>query len=80
MSIGTPSLQKSRLTCISGETEMKFGIVALDYDGTIAVNGTLDSSVRTAVDELRGRGIIAVLVTGRTLEGFAPVYGGPQAF
>lgn len=44
---------------------MKFGVLALDYDGTIARDGALDPDVRAAIMEARARGIIAILVTGR---------------
>ena len=46
---------------------MKFGVLALDYDGTIARDGWLDPEVRTAIVEVRARGIAVVLVTGRIL-------------
>ena len=40
---------------------MKFSALALDYDGTIAVNGVFDPAVREAVGEARRRGIIVIL-------------------
>ena len=46
---------------------MKFGALALDYDGTIARDGWLDPEVRTAIGEVRARGIAVLLVTGRIL-------------
>jgi hypothetical protein len=46
---------------------MKFGVLALDYDGTIARDGVLDPEVRTAIAEVRARGIAVVIVTGRIL-------------
>ena len=46
---------------------MKFGVLALDYDGTIARDGALDPDVRDAIGEARARGIVVVLVTGRIL-------------
>jgi len=46
---------------------MKFGVLALDYDGTIARDGWLDPEVRTAITEVRAAGIAVVLVTGRIL-------------
>jgi hypothetical protein len=46
---------------------MKFGVLALDYDGTIARDGALDPDVRAAIMETRARGIVAILVTGRIL-------------
>ena len=47
---------------------MKFGVLALDYDGTIALNGELDPDVRAAIVEARERGVVVVLVSGRILE------------
>jgi hydroxymethylpyrimidine pyrophosphatase-like HAD family hydrolase len=46
---------------------MKFGVLALDYDGTIAQDGVLDPEVKTAIAEARAGGIAVVLVTGRIL-------------
>ena len=46
---------------------MKFGVLALDYDGTIAREGVLNLDVRSAIAELRSRGIVVVIVTGRIL-------------
>jgi hydroxymethylpyrimidine pyrophosphatase-like HAD family hydrolase len=46
---------------------MKFGVLALDYDGTIARDGALDLDVKAAILGARARGIVAVLVTGRIL-------------
>lgn len=46
---------------------MKFSTLALDYDGTIAIDGVLDPSVRDAIGEARRRGIVVILVTGRRL-------------
>ncbi len=46
---------------------MKFGVLALDYDGTIARDGALDSDVKAAIMEARARGIVVLIVTGRIL-------------
>ena len=46
---------------------MRFRVLALDYDGTIAENGRLHPDVRAAIEEVRARGIAVVLVTGRIL-------------
>ena len=46
---------------------MKFGVLALDYDGTIARDGALDPDVKAAIVEARARGVVVVLVTGRIL-------------
>ena len=55
---------------------MKFSALALDYDGTIARDGSLDPDVRSAIAEVRSRGIAVVLVTGRILEELRLVTGG----
>lgn len=44
---------------------MKFSALAIDYDGTIAVDGVFDPAVREAVGDVRRRGIVVILVTGR---------------
>jgi len=46
---------------------MKFGVLALDYDGTIARDGVLDPNVRNSLTEIRAHGIRVILVTGRIL-------------
>jgi HAD superfamily hydrolase (TIGR01484 family) len=54
---------------------MKFGVLALDYDGTIAIDGSLDSEVRAAIAEVRAAGIVVLLVTGRILDDLRRVAG-----
>ena len=54
---------------------MKFGVLALDYDGTIATDGTLDPDVRVAIGEARANGIAVILVTGRILSELRRVAG-----
>ena len=56
-------------------TVMKFGVLALDYDGTIARDGWLDPDVRSAIAEARARGIAVVIVTGRILAELRQVAG-----
>jgi len=46
---------------------MKLRAFALDYDGTIAQDGVLNSQVRAAIGEARARGLVVALVTGRIL-------------
>ena len=54
---------------------MKFSVLALDYDGTIAREGVLDPEVRAAVAEVRAQGITVVIVSGRTLSDLQRVAG-----
>lgn len=54
---------------------MKFNVLALDYDGTIARDGHLDPEVRVAIGDVRACGIAVVLVTGRILAELAAVAG-----
>lgn len=54
---------------------MKLRALALDYDGTIAQDGVLNSQVRTAIGEARVRGLKVVLVTGRVLSDLSKVAG-----
>jgi hydroxymethylpyrimidine pyrophosphatase-like HAD family hydrolase len=54
---------------------MKFGVLALDYDGTIALDGVLDPEVRSAIAEARAQGIAVVIVTGRILTELEQVAG-----
>jgi len=46
---------------------MKLSAFALDYDGTIARDGVFDADVRQAIADVRRRGILVALVTGRRL-------------
>ena len=54
---------------------MKFGVLALDYDGTIARDGVLDPDVKAAIMEARARGIVVLIVTGRILSDLRHVAG-----
>lgn len=54
---------------------MKFGVLALDYDGTIARDGVLDPEVRSAIADVRRLGISVVIVTGRILSELEQVAG-----
>lgn len=47
---------------------MRFSVLALDYDGTIAEDGILSDRVRAAIKEVRNHGITVVLVTGRIVQ------------
>jgi hydroxymethylpyrimidine pyrophosphatase-like HAD family hydrolase len=57
---------------------MRFSVLALDYDGTIAQDGVLDADVHSAIVEARAHGIVVVLVTGRTLSDLKRVAGNVQ--
>jgi len=57
------------------ENQMRFLVLAIDFDGTIATNDVLDPDVRAALSELRRRGIIVILVTGRILDDLRRVCG-----
>lgn len=46
---------------------MKLAAFALDDDGTIAVDGVMEPSVRDAIAAARQLGIVVALVTGRRL-------------
>lgn len=54
---------------------MKFSVLALDYDGTIASDGKLDPEVKAAIAEVRRRGIAVVLITGRILSDLCDIAG-----
>lgn len=59
---------------------MKLAAVALDYDGTIAVDGVMDPAVRSAIAHLRDNGIAVLLVTGRRLADLTDVAGDLSCF
>jgi hydroxymethylpyrimidine pyrophosphatase-like HAD family hydrolase len=54
---------------------MKFSVLAIDFDGTIARGDVLDPDVRAAIGELRAQGIVVILATGRILEDLGRVAG-----
>jgi hypothetical protein len=54
---------------------MKFCVLAVDFDGTIAAGDVLDPDVRAAIGELRAQGILVILATGRILEDLRRVAG-----
>ena len=59
---------------------MKFCILALDYDGTIAVKGKAHPDVLAALREPRAQGIVLVLVTGRILSELQRAVGDLEIF
>ncbi len=54
---------------------MKLGVLAVDFDGTIAEGGRICADVRAALAEVRERGIVIVMATGRILEDLHDVAG-----
>ena len=54
---------------------MKFCVLVLDYDGTIAIDGVLEPEVRAAIQEARAAGVVVVLATGRILDELRRVVG-----
>jgi hypothetical protein len=54
---------------------VKFLVLALDFDGTIAKDDVIDPDVRKAIAELRAQGIVVILVTGRILDDLRRVAG-----
>ncbi len=54
---------------------MKLGVLALDYDGTVAEHDRLHPAVRAAIADARMRGITVFLVTGRSLDELRRVAG-----
>jgi hydroxymethylpyrimidine pyrophosphatase-like HAD family hydrolase len=54
---------------------MKFRVLALDYDGTIAQDGVLNPDIRAAVAEVRACGTVVLIVTGRTISDLKRVVG-----
>ena len=59
---------------------MKLCAVALDYDGTIARDGQVEPLVIDAVKEAQARGIVVILVTGRTMADLRRVLPDPKLF
>src|SRR5512138_3044088 len=59
---------------------MKLSVLALDYDGTIAVEGVLDGDVRRAIGAAREHGVVVALVTGRRLEDLRRAAGDLSCF
>jgi len=55
-------------------------VLALDFDGTIAVDGTVDADVAAAIQEARRAGLLAVLVTGRMLGDLGILFDRPLLF
>ena len=61
-------------------SRMKPRVLALDFDGTIAVNDTMDVDVAAAIQEARAAGLLVVLVTGRSLSDLDALFSSPPQF
>ncbi|MEL6936234.1 MAG: HAD hydrolase family protein, partial [Cyanobacteria bacterium J06607_17] len=46
---------------------MKYGIIATDYDGTLATDGVVTDATITAMERYRNAGGKLLMVTGREL-------------
>jgi hydroxymethylpyrimidine pyrophosphatase-like HAD family hydrolase len=57
---------------------VKVSAIAVDYDDTIAQDGVLSAAARQAILEVRARGIVVLLVTGRILGDLRRVAGDLQ--
>jgi HAD superfamily hydrolase (TIGR01484 family) len=53
---------------------MRFLLLATDYDGTLATDGTVDTPTLAALDRLRASGRKLILVTGRHLQDLQNVF------
>lgn len=59
---------------------MSFGVLATDYDNTIATNGQVEESTVAALRAVRDSGRKVLLVTGRTLDELEQVFDEPELF
>src|SRR5687768_14963649 len=59
---------------------MKPRVLALDFDGTIAVDDAIHADVAAAVRGARAAGVLVVLVTGRMLSELEARFVGPPPF
>jgi hypothetical protein len=57
------------------EDVVRFTVLALDYDGTIARDAVLNPEVRRSIGQVRIRGITVVIATGRILNDLRRVAG-----
>ena len=54
---------------------MKLSVLALDYDGPIALNDRVPPSVLDAIADARRRNVTVILVAGRILDDLRRVAG-----
>jgi hydroxymethylpyrimidine pyrophosphatase-like HAD family hydrolase len=60
--------------------DMRYQVLATDYDGTIASQGTVDDETIAALERLRESGRQLVLVTGREIDDLLRVFHRPDLF
>ena len=53
---------------------MRYHLLATDYDGTLATDGTVDAETVAALEDVLASGRRIVLVTGRELDDLMSVY------
>jgi hydroxymethylpyrimidine pyrophosphatase-like HAD family hydrolase len=59
---------------------MRYSVLAVDYDGTLARDGIVPDEAVAALQRLRASGRRAVLVTGRHLDDIRSIFGAVQLF
>lgn len=59
---------------------MRYHVLAIDYDGTIAHNGRVNASTQAALERLRASGRRLILVTGRELDELLTIFPEVQFF
>ena len=59
---------------------MNYLALAIDYDGTLAFDGTVDESTRLALQRARAAGVRLVMVTGRELPSLLDAFPRPDVF
>jgi hydroxymethylpyrimidine pyrophosphatase-like HAD family hydrolase len=59
---------------------VKLRVLALDYDGTIAIDGRMHASLPAAITHARQQGILVALVTGRRLDDLRRLIGDLHLF
>jgi hydroxymethylpyrimidine pyrophosphatase-like HAD family hydrolase len=64
---GPPADRAAGTRLASDDPSMRYGVLAIDYDGTLSEDGRLTPDVRAALDEVRACRVAVVLVTGRIL-------------
>ncbi len=58
----------------SGKNTLAYGVIATDYDGTLATKGTVDGATLEALERYRHRGGHLILVTGRQIDDLLEVF------